>query len=110
MKTKKIYLAGLTERGDDEWVWQGFVVAISMAEAKSLLVALIKKAGLKLTTVVDVGPTGEAEDIGNQKVKSGIYNSTSYDELEANAAFCFTPTHSKSFKVAVEEFWDISPW
>ena len=69
MAIKKIYLAGLTQRGDDDWEWQGFVIASGKAEAKKLLVALVKKAGIKMTTFIDVGPTGRAQEMENQKVK-----------------------------------------
>lgn len=96
-----LYLAGLTQRGDDEWIWQGYVIAKNKGAAKSLLTALVKEAGLGLSSIVDEGPTGKGEKV---EAGIGVYDTTIYDQIKKGKAKAMKST---DLKKAIKKYSDL---
>ena len=55
VKIKKVYAAGIVN-SKDRWVWQGTVVAYTIAEGKKLLTAFRKESGISgRCEMIDMG-------------------------------------------------------
>jgi hypothetical protein len=93
----KFFMAGLTERGDDEWRWQGIVVAASRKDALSNMRDLLK--GSKLIPVVDNEDSNEGEPA--PKAVAGLYDSTDFGKVIDGKV---KPVNAIAFKKAIAKF------
>lgn len=78
---KRAYMAGITEKGSDDWAFQGIVVAKDKDEAKKVL-AEYKRSKYPNEGRCEVAfPFMEDRGIPTNK-KVGVYDSTNFNEFE----------------------------
>lgn len=101
----KLFIAGFTPIGDDEWVWQGLAVAPNKAEAKKLLVGVAKEAKQRLTAFVD-GDRLFTSSIMNKKVEAGLYDTTNFDSVLKGKV---KPFKHKDLVKKISKY-EVNPW